>query len=241
MMKERLLTITLILSFLFVFFTRAFSTETWTPGVSKGDFFCYEMYGVFTSSDSYDVIEVPSFEQNNTDRVRIDIAGVSGSIILQIYTLYFENVTEKFELKTDLDPSNTGELSFSERGVPICAANLEVGDSLSTVELTVNETLSRSYLSGERETNYVSWNTPLDYGACYFDKKTGILVELNRTHIYTNPMTDKVITKADIVKMIDSSFWSAQEIPLLVRSPIIAVATLGFWAISGFCCRKRKK
>jgi len=38
-------------------------------------------------------------------------------------------------------------MSFPEMGVPICAANLNVGDSLSTVELIVDDTLIRNYPS----------------------------------------------------------------------------------------------
>jgi hypothetical protein len=96
-----------------------------------------------------------------------------------------------------------------------------VGDSLSTVELRVEETLVRTYPSGERETNHVSWNITLDYGDCHFDRRTGMLVELNRTHLYVNPVTSRVIEKTDIIKMTNSSFWSATETPLLVQSSTI--------------------
>ncbi len=204
----------------------------WTSGLTKGDFVFYEMYGIFTSSNPDVVIEVPQFEQNNTQGVRIDIIEVSGSVIYQTYTLYLRNETKRFEFKTDLDPDNMENLSFAERGIPICAANLDVGSSLSTVPLKVNETLMRSYPNGDRETNHVSWSTPLDYGHCYFDKKTGLLVELNRTHLYTNPTTDQIITKTDIVKMTDSSFLSIQEDPFQVLPSIIAAEVLGFLAFS---------
>ena len=220
-MKEKLLVATLILCLCFIVSAEPILAESWTPGVSKSDFFCYEMYGVFTSSDPNEIIEVPVFEQNNTDEVRIDITGVSGSIVYQVYSLRFWNETKTFELKTDLDPINAGNVSFSELGVPICAANLSVGDSLSTVELRVEETLVRTYPSGERETNHVSWNITLDYGDCFFDRRTGMLVELNRTHLYVNPVTSRVIKKTDIIKMTNSSFWSATETPLLVQSSTI--------------------
>ncbi len=211
----------------------------WTPGVTKGDFVCYEMYGVFTSSDPDVVIEVPQFEQNNTQGVRIDIIEVSGSVIYQTYTLYFKNETKKFEFKTDLDPDNIEKLTFTERGVPLCAANLNVGASLSTVPLKVNETLIRRYSTGERETNHVSWGTPQDYGDCYFDKKTGLLVELNRTHLYSNPTTDRIL-KIDIVKMTDSSFLVIQEDQSIVQPSIIAVEESGFLAFSSYSFKKKR-
>ena len=219
-MKEKLLVTALILVLFLIISAEIILAKSWTPGVAKGDFFCYEMYGVFTSSDPNDIIEVSAFEQNNTDEVRIDITEVSGSVVYQAYTLHFGNETKRFELKTDLDPGNAGSFSFSELGVPISATNLNVGDTLSTVELTVEDTLLRIYPSGERETNHVSWKSTLDYGDCYFDKKTGMLAELNRTHLYVNPVTSRVIKKVDIIKMTNSSFWSAPEPQLLVQSSI---------------------
>ena len=219
-MREKLSVTALILFVFFVISAENILAKSWTPGVAKGDFFCYEMYGVFTSIDPDDIIEVSAFEQNNTDEVRIDITGVSGSVVYQAYTLHFGNETKKFELETDLDPANAGGFNFSELGVPIFAANLNVGDTLPTGELTVGGTLLRTYPSGERETNQFSWNSTLDYGDCYFDKKTGMLVELNRTHLYVNPVTSRVVRKVDIIKMTNSSFWSAAEPTLLVQSSI---------------------
>ena len=244
-MKEKLSVTTLILFLFLIIFAEAILAKSWTPGVAEGDFFCYEMYGVFTSSDLNDFTEVSAFEQNNTDEVRIDIAGVSGSVVYQAYTLQFGNETTKFELKTDLDPGNAGSFSFSELGVPIFAANLNVGDTLLTVELTVEETLLRTYPSGERETNHASWNSTLDYGNCYFDKKTGMLTELNRTHLYVNPVTSSVIKKVDIIKMTNSSFWSVAEPTLWVQASInlarVLIAPVILCAGLSVCLKKRSR
>ena len=70
--------------------------ETCISGVDRGDFSCYEMYAVFTSSDPFAVIEVPEYEQNNTDWVQIDVTEVSGSVVYQVYTIHFKNKTEKW-------------------------------------------------------------------------------------------------------------------------------------------------
>lgn len=239
-MKEKLLVTSLLLCLSLSIYTKSALVETYTLGVNEGDFFYYEMYAVFTSSNPNRAIEVPAFEQNNSDWVRIDITEVSGSVIYQIYTIYFDNKTEKFELKTDLDVSNA-DSSFSDLGIPICVANLEVGDTLSTVQLKVKETLIRTYPNGDRETNHVSWSTNNDYGDCYFDKKTGMLVELNRTHLYINSITDEIIKKVDIVKMTNSSFWSNSDFSRLVLSTIITTAMLGVFLLSAACCRHVQK
>jgi hypothetical protein len=212
-MKRKICAALLLLGLTCFAHLKATSSRTWEPGVAKGDFFYYEMYGVFTSSDPSAVIEVPAFERNNTDWVRIDITGVSGSVVYQVYTLHFNSRTEKSEMKTDLDPSNRGDFNFSEMGVPICAANLKVGDPLPTVQLTIRETLVSAYSSGERETNLVSWNTSKDWGRCYFDRKTGMLVDLYRVHTFANPVTSEVIYKADVVKMTCSSLWEITGFP----------------------------
>ena len=233
-MKRKMFVATLLLCLSCVACLKATSARMWESGAAKGDFFYYEMYGVFTSSDPNAVIEVPPFERNTTDWVRIDITGVSGSIVYQVYTLHFKNGTEsKFDLQTDLDPSNAGDFNFAERGIPICAANLDVGDPLPTVQLTIKETLIRTYSSGERETNFVSWNTSEDWGYCYFDRKTGMLVELYRVHSFVNPVTGEVINKADFVKMTSSSLWKVTEFPTkIMLLLLITCALLSFVIIA---------
>ena len=210
-MKRTICAVILLLSLTCFANLKATSSRTWEPGVAEGDFFYYEMYVVFTSSDPNAVIEVPAFEQNNTDWVRITITNVSGSVVYQVYTLHFKNRTENFELKTDLNPTNAGDFNFSEMGVPICAANLDVSDPLPRVRLTIRETLIRTYSNGERETNLVSWNISEDWGRCYFDRKTGMLVDLYRVHSFINPVSGEVTYKADVVKMTRSSLWEITE------------------------------
>jgi hypothetical protein len=178
-MKRKTCAFVLLLSLICFANLKATSSITWEPGIAKGDFFYYEMYGVFNSSDPNAAIEVPPFEHNNTDWVRIDVTGISGSVVYQVYTLHFKDRTETFELKADLDPSKRGDFNLSAKGVPICASNLNVGDPLPTVQLTINETLMRTYLGGERETNVVSWSVSDDWGCCYFDRKTGMLVDFS--------------------------------------------------------------
>jgi hypothetical protein len=213
-MKGKFTVVTLLLCLSSLACARAVSARAWAPGVAQGDFFYYEMYGVYTSSDPNAIIEVPPFERNNTDWVRIDIAAVSGSIVHQVYTLHFKDGTErKSALWTDLDPNNSGSFNFSNMGVPICAANLGVGDPLPTVQLAVNETLIWAYPNGERKINRVSWNFTDDWGHCYFDKETGVLVKLHRVHSFINPVTGEVVYKADVVKLTRSSLWEEKESP----------------------------
>ncbi len=183
--------------------------SSWAAGVSKGDCFYYETYGVYTSNISNLTINIPKFEYNTTAWVRITIADVSGSVVYQVYTLRFKNGSEStFSFKTDLNPQNESSLEFTQKGIPMCAANLKVGDSLPTVQLTINKTVMWTYLSASRETNVVTWNFSDDWGNCYFDKETGILIELCRVHEFINNATGEIVQKADVVKLVSTNRWA---------------------------------
>jgi hypothetical protein len=176
----------------------------WTPGVSSGDYFTYEMYGVYTSNRSNSSINVPSFERNSTDWVRITITSVSGSVISQVYTVHYADGSEtSFSFQTDVNPNNQGTFKISEKGVPICASNLKAGDRIPTAEVTLNQTIIRD----SRETNHASWNVSDDRGDIYFDRQTGMLLEIHRTHIFANNATGEVVEKTDVVRLIQTNSW----------------------------------
>ncbi len=102
--------------------------KTCIPGVEKGDYFTYEMYGVFTSNRSNSTMLIPQFEYNNTEWVRIDITSVEDSIVCQVYTLHFKNGSEtEFSYETNVNPANQSNV-FAGQSVPICAANMGAGD-----------------------------------------------------------------------------------------------------------------
>jgi hypothetical protein len=218
--------------------------KTWAPGVAKGDFCYYETYGVYTSNAADARIWVPEFEQNNTEWVRVDVTEVSGSIIHQLYTLYFWNGTEEtFEKETNVNPDVLNTLSFSQKGIPLCAANLDAGDPFPTANLTVNDTRVVNCLGAEREAVHLSWSTPEDWGDCYLDRKTGVLVELCRIHAFTNPATGETIEKTDVVKLTNTNLWTPNNSPNAaqeVRLEILAAFCV-ILPIAGIARHKSKK
>jgi hypothetical protein len=94
---------------------------------------------------------------------------------------------------------------MSEKGVPICAANLNPGDRIPTADITINQTVIRVYADGSRETNHASWSGPDEWGNIYFDKETGMLVELERTHRFINTVTGSIVEKTDVIELIDTN------------------------------------
>lgn len=184
------------------------SANTWTPGVSEGDYFTYEMYGIYASNHPNMTLTVPTFEQNITEWVRINITSVSGSIVNQIYTLHLVDGSEVFfSFLTDVNPNNQDLFEISEKGVPICSAKLKAGDQIPTAELILNQTLQKIFACGLRETNHASWYMSYDWGNIYFDRETGMLVELERTHVFVNPVTGAKVEKTDIIKLLDTNRW----------------------------------
>ncbi len=184
------------------------STQTWTPGVESCDYFTYEMYGIYTSNNPNVEIAIPEFERNTTLWARINITSVLGSIICQVYTLHYSVGDEaSFNFQTDVNPQNQGTFRIADKGVPICAANLRGGDKVPTAELLLNKTVARAYPGGLRDTNHASWNVSDDWGDIYFDREIGMLVELNRTHVFANPVTGDIVEKTDVIKLIDTNRW----------------------------------
>lgn len=226
-MRVKLQTISLLVLLPLLASASAMSARTWAPGVSSGDYFTYQMFGVYTSNRSNTTIPIPQFENNNTDWARINITAVSSSMVYQVYTLHFTNRSDtSFDFKTDLNPENQGTFKISEKGVPICAANLNPGDRIPTAELTLNETTIRAYPSGSRETNHASWNVTDDWGNIYFDRETGVLVELCRTHIFANTVTGEVVEKTDVIKLIDTNRWQIESQPQTTPLFIFPAATI---------------
>lgn len=226
-MRVKLQTVSLLVLLSLLASASAVSARTWAPGVSSGDYFTYQMFGVYTSNRSNTTIPIPQFENNNTDWVRINIPDISGSIVYQVYTLHYTNGNETtFNFRTDLNPENQGTFKISEKGVPICAANLNPGDLIPTAELTLEKTAIRAYLSDLRETNHASWNVTDDWGNIYFDRGTGILVELCRTHIFADTVTGEVVEKTDVVKLIDTNRWQIESQPQKTPLFLFPAATI---------------
>jgi hypothetical protein len=230
-MKPKLAWASLLIVLLLLSSGGLVSAQRFAVGVSKGDSFVYEMSAQYVSSVSNETVEVPAFEANNTDWVRIDITGVNGSLLSQLYTLRYKNGTDQiFSGQTDLsNGSSYMQESGGFRGVPFCPPNLSAGDSLQTLQLTINETVIWQFLGGSREVNHVYWTSSLEVGDVYFDRQTGVLLDLYRQHAFTNEVTGEVVKKADIIKMKSSSLWVIPEFPdaLLATVLVLSAASCG--------------
>jgi len=210
----------------------ASETKIWTPGVAVGDYFTYDMYGVYANNSN---LVIPEFEYNNTAWTRINITQIEGSVVYQIYTLHFLNGSETtFGFHCDVNPANKSSLKFNEKGVPLCAANLTVGDSVPTDETTIEETTNRAYASGFRETNHAFWNSSTDWGDIYFDRETGMLVELHRTHRFIGNSTGEVVDKTDVITVTETNRWQVTAVEQQPFTPLFVALTIGIFTLLVF-------
>lgn len=218
-------------------------SDAWTPGVAVGDYFTYQMYGVFTSNRSNTSMVIPQFEYNNTQWVRINITGVDGSVVHQVYTLHFVNETEtSFPMDADVNPTNTSNKPTGQ-AVPICAENAAAGDTIPGAGLVLNDTVWRSYGDEQRETTHAEWNVTDDWGEGYFDRQTGIMVDFVRTHRFLNNATGEAVEKTDVIKLIDTNRWETTTPPnvlWLQIAVLVGVAAAAFAFVAVYWRRFRK-
>jgi hypothetical protein len=191
-------------------------SETVVAGVAAGDVFTYSIRGYATIIDSNATIPENFFQLNMTEWYRVTITSVNDSEVSFYSTWRFSNGTEIDETgKVNIKTGKDNSLYFWA----IYASGLKAGDfarPFGTDRLTINSTEMRTYKGGERETNLASLETTFydtddptlsrsydDYLSIYFDKQTGMLVELTDVKLYSSP---QFLLKLEW-KILDSTVW----------------------------------
>lgn len=218
-------------------------------GVTQGNEFTYNIKSYWSSNDpnatiTASLLEVNSteyylLEVNRTEYYRVNIAKVSGPEISLHNTWRFTNGTQ-----VERDGSVNIETTSSQGGFwAIIASNLKAGDRIHPLFgpdlTTINETIMRDYPSGKRETNhlmldfqYYDPNDPssncTEHTSTYFDKQTGMLVELHDDSVYTHPnMTISVVWKIS-----ESQVWpKPNEFPFYLALSIVIVAVIAVLSV----------
>ena len=224
---KRLVCVFLILAVLLLGFPASCAKAS--LGVAKGDIFYYVMFAEYSSSNPDLPIEVPAFEANNTQWVRIEITSVNGSVVSHTYTLHLNDGSEQnITGQTDVSVNVWAQGNSVFRGVPICPANLKAGDTVPAVQMTINETVTKVFSIGERQSNHLTWNSNIENGECYFDQQTGMLLELKRAHTFINQATGDAVTKTDIIKITSTNLPTGTQpnniIPIVLVAAAVASA-----------------
>ncbi|MCL2173026.1 MAG: hypothetical protein LBH62_06860 [Nitrososphaerota archaeon] len=177
------------------------SHQKWEIGVKAGDEFTYKMTGCADVPEFDVAIPANYLDVNKTDYYRVKITNVEYPFVTYIETTQFKNGTS-FSAEGTLNVengANTNEGGFWG----IFVTNLKVGSlSRPTVPegITVNDTETRSYLDGDRQTIFLYASgtfydtddetlsrTYITYTYLHVDKEIGILVELKDIQMYNDP------------------------------------------------------
>jgi hypothetical protein len=206
--------IVIILLAVIVYANLGTQSNQFVAGVKAGDVFTYEMQGLWESDDPNATISDTILQLNMTEWFRVTITNVSNPDV-SLHTVWrFKNGTE-IEADGEMDL----ETGFYSGGFgALYAANLNAGERIHPKgpdTVVVNDTITRNYPSGVRETNRLmltaqfynvndTSRTYTDSRTIQFDKETGMLVELFNQNVYNIPeMTETIWWK-----LTDSNVWT---------------------------------
>ena len=215
---------------MFLFFTIAESTMAlvYTPGVTPGETFEYDVTAYWSSSDEYASIPKDLVEINQTKTVEVRISSVVGSNVSIFVAVYYRNDTQVGGYSyVDVDSGLDAGGPF----VAIIGGNLKAFDPvhpLGADYIYINETVVKSYESGSRDTNRILIEyTNATSGISgrvdrFFDKEVGILVESHERSTSINPETTTTVSW----NIKSSNAWVIPEFPSLLFLPLLMITTI---------------
>jgi len=238
-MKKNPQFLTLCLTLLLLAFAAKPAQAQRTPGVQAGDWYFYD--NVQTKFETNDPTATPPSwlqEINHTTSYNMSITSINNTSIKLHCVEHFNNGTENaFDDHLDID---TGETQKSM--LMIIAANLQPNDTLYTSDFystwKINETIDRTYNGTIRQTNHINYTLAINltYVNLYWDKQTGVLVEIHETVI--TEKTENYTTTIEIsFKLTDSNIWI---VPELTPPTLILTLTL-ITALTSATIIKKKK
>lgn len=213
----------LIMGLLFVLlFAETVSAQTVTAGVSKGETFDYSYRATWNSTDPTALPPNEFFEYDNLQQIQLRVKDISGA------TLHVDEIRSYKNGSQNID-SGSINLETSIYTVPygflIIGADLDKGQVIYPIGgPVITDTVTRSYSSGQRETNIISREDLEQKIIIYFDKKKGIAVEYLKEFYETSGGYSIVGTERLI--NTNSDVWSGGSgfpVVLLVVPVVVAV------------------
>ena|SRR3990170_6537197 len=177
-------------------------------GVRQGNSFTYDVTYFWSSTDSSAAPPANWIEANTTESLKANVQSVLDTWVTIETIQHFQNGNET--TGSELADVATG----AGGSILVYAAGLDEGDRLypqsTSLPWTINETVSRSYSSGPRDTNHIEVRmTDLEdyvyrYSSLYFDKATGIMVEAYLEDVMTS-IPDQTFARTIVIK--ESNVW----------------------------------
>jgi hypothetical protein len=224
-MKGKIVLLNVISIFLVLALAMTGLAQTRTVGVDVNNTWRYSTSADWSSTDLNYKPPPGVVEYNDTEWLQVTVTGVSGTNISAQMTAHFKNGTEETEGGwIDIDSGNNENMTYM-----IISANLFVNDSLYTVSYAnwfINETVPTTYLNSERDTNHlnITSSVGLQYLASnlYWDKSTGILVELSVQNIYS--VLNNTTSWSMGLQIISSNVWVIPEFSTWIPTLLMLIA-----------------
>lgn len=216
-----------------------------SPGVSPGDEFTYEVKTFYNSTNQSAIIPQNILEINKTDYFKIEITEVESNDISF-------NTIWKFSNGTEIKGPGSVDISTGYAGGDfwaISGSNMNTGNKLYPAgpdRVFINDTIIRNYETyGNRETNLVDITYTFyneddpskfhnQYSKTYFDKQTGMLVELEDLIVFPDPLTTEKLTW----KLVDTNSWTDPEFP---TTTVLLIIIFSIIVIIGIIIYKKYK
>ncbi|TRO47144.1 hypothetical protein E2P47_04860 [Candidatus Bathyarchaeota archaeon] len=217
-----------------------------SPGVSPGDEFNYDIRIFFTSENQSATISDQALAINSTDYFKVKITEIEEVTVSYTTTWRFLNGTQ-------IEGQGHVNLETGTRAGDfwtIFASNLNAGDRIRPTgfdRTTINYTISGNYGQGDpRQTNVIDITytlineddpniTGTEYSKTYFDRQTGMLVEIEDMRVLSEPITTETLKW----KLKETHIWRITEtnIPYTIILIIIVVVLL----VAGLIVYKKRK
>jgi len=169
-----------------------------SPGVSSGNVFTYDFKAFWSSTNQSATVPPDLIELNKTVTERVTITDVLGLMVLMDITGISENGTEKTQQASVNILTGAG----SSGGFALIATPNLVKNNIvypyGDVNFTINGTTTMTYPFGQREAAYFTSNTTdsgqfaYAYDSIYYDRPTGVMLELFTERVESSIPDDKV-------------------------------------------------
>jgi hypothetical protein len=216
------------------------------PGVSPGNTFTYNFSAFFWNyTDPNAAPPADLVELNKTESITVTVTKVSGLMV-------FLNITRRFDNGTETPPAEDFVNILS--GLSNKAWGLIVTPKLATnnvvypygaINFTINDTMTRTYSFGVRETAHSSVNTTGVVGTVYasddlyFDRETGVMLEWYAEQVQTSNPNEKTAVLWKI-KEFDLSTIATGLDYLLLTVAVVSVVVVST-AVIVFVRRRGKR
>jgi hypothetical protein len=262
-MKNRLYLTIILMALLLSGIVQIAVAQDIVAGVKRDDQFTYSVTGSY--SNNAPITDVPEevLSAQATEFFKVTIVNVTGPEIWYDWFWSFNNGSAPLTNTSMLDIETLGNTGPFW---PIVSANLTAGERIHPhygPDLsTFNETIMYAYTNYTRETNRFETQSAEQNNAsgvtrirnvhrdAYFDKQTGMLVQLNEDATYQSPAFTSTLTW----KLIGQNVWTFASagsyppapffsLPVIIAIVVVVavVVAIGVWALSNRRTKARRK